>query len=76
VIKDTLLAGAYLGGLGPVRFSSVKETIVCIADIERRGNSLGDQEVLGLVSALKEQKKCKVVLILNHEALERTKLSS
>jgi hypothetical protein len=73
VIKDTPFAGAYLGGLGPVWFSSVRETIVCIDDIERRGDDLAAREVLGLVSALKEQKKCKVALILNDEALEGDK---
>jgi hypothetical protein len=73
VVKDTPLAGAYLGGLGPVWFSSVRETIVCIDDIERRGDNLAAREVLGLVSALKDQKKCKVALILNDEALERDK---
>lgn len=60
----------YVGGLGPVWFLSVKETIVCIDDIERRGRNLSVRDVLGLVSTLKEQKKCKVALILNDEALE------
>lgn len=60
----------YLSGLGPVWFMSVKETIVCIDDIERRGKNLPIRDVLGLVSTLKEQKKCKVALILNDDALE------
>lgn len=46
---------------------------MCIDDIERRGDNLAAREVLGLVSALKDQKKCKVALILNDEALEREK---
>jgi hypothetical protein len=62
---------SYIGGLGPVWFLSVKETIVCVDDIERHGKDLPVRDVLGLVSSLKEQKRCKVVLILNDEALEQ-----
>ena len=61
---------SYIGGLGPVWFLSVKEKIVCVDDIERHGKNLRVTDILGLVSALKEQKRCKVVLILNDEALE------
>ena len=60
----------YVGGLGPVWFLSVNETIVCVDDIERKGKGLSVRDVLGLVSLLKEQKRCKVCLILNDEALE------
>ena len=63
----------YVGGLGPLWFLSVTETIVCIDDVERRGNDLSIREVLGLVSSLKEHKKCKVVLILNDDALKQDK---
>jgi hypothetical protein len=40
--------------------------------LERKGKSLDIKDVLGLVSLLKEQKKCKVVLLLNdgEEGLE------
>jgi hypothetical protein len=58
----------YVGGLGPVWFLSVSETIVCVDDIERKGAGLSVRDVLGLVSQLKEQKRCKVCLILNDEA--------
>lgn len=60
----------YVGGLGPMWFLSIKETIICVDDIERRGKNLPAGEVLGLVSTLKEQKQCKVALILNEDALE------
>ena len=59
----------YIGGLGPVWFGSVRNHIVCIDDIERRGKGLFVRDVLGLVSNLKEHKHCKVVLILNDDAL-------
>ncbi|WP_428672572.1 P-loop NTPase fold protein [Reyranella sp.] len=46
-------------------FLSFSETIVCIDDLERKGRNLSIKDVLGLVSHLKEKKKCKVVLIYN-----------
>jgi hypothetical protein len=73
VMQQTPLTSSYVGGLGPVWLSSVRGTIVCVDDIERRGKELSSRDVLGLVSTLKEQKKCKVVLILNDEALESDK---
>jgi hypothetical protein len=59
----------YVGGLGPAWFLTVRESIICVDDIERRGRGLTVREVLGLVSNLKEQKRCKVALILNDDAL-------
>ena len=47
-----------------------KKTIVCIDDLERRGKNLFLKDVMGFISHLKEQKNCKVVLILNDEKLE------
>ncbi len=61
----------HIGGLGPLWFLSIAETIICLDDIERHGEHLRVRDVLGLVSSLKEQKRCKVVLILNDEALEQ-----
>ncbi|PWW71538.1 hypothetical protein C7212DRAFT_349017 [Tuber magnatum] len=53
-----------------VSFLSVTRQIICIDDIERKGKSLRTQDVLGLVSLLRERRKCKVVLILNDDELE------
>ena len=49
------------------------DTIICMDDLERRGKNLSPKDVMGLISHLKEQKKCKVVLILNDEKLEEFK---
>lgn len=46
-------------------FSSVRSTLICIDDLERRGEKLSLKEVLGLVSHLSEEKECKIILILN-----------
>lgn len=53
-------------------FLSLDKTIICLDDLERRGKNLDIKDVLGLVSLLKEQKKCKVILLLNdgEEGLE------
>ena len=46
-------------------FLSIKNTLICIDDLERKGKNLDIKDILGLVSLLKEQKNCKVVLLLN-----------
>ena len=63
----------HIGGLGPVWFLSVRNTIICIDDIERRGKGLNVRDIMGLASNLKEHKGCKVVLILNDEQLDDDK---
>lgn len=53
-----------------VDFFSVRNKIICIDDFERKGRSLSARDLFGLMSDLKERKGCKVVLILNEEALK------
>jgi len=50
-------------------FLSVNKTIICLDDFERM--RLDAQDVLGLISELKEQKKCKMILIMNDEGLSQ-----
>jgi hypothetical protein len=57
-----------------IAFLSLSETIICIDDLERRSKGLELKDVLGLVSLLKEQKKCKVVLLLNDNNLSKEDL--
>jgi hypothetical protein len=64
---------SHIGGFGQLWYLLVKEMIVCIDDIERSGKGLSVGDVLGVVSALKEQRDCKIVIILNDEALESEK---
>lgn len=51
-------------------FLLVRKQLICFDDLERSGEDLKARDVLGLVSFLKEQRKCKVVLLLNDEALD------
>lgn len=48
----------------------MRNQIVCIDDLERIGEGLTTKNVLGLVSYLKEQRRCKVVLLLNDKELK------
>ncbi len=59
----------YHGIFDTLLFLSLERTIICIDDFERKGKGIAVQDVMGLISLLKEQKKCKIVLILNDESL-------
>ncbi len=59
----------YHSMLNSLAFLSLEKTIICIDDFERKGKSIEAQDILGLITQLKEQKKCKIVLILNDESL-------
>jgi hypothetical protein len=50
-------------------FSLVQNQIVCIDDLDRGSKTLDLRDVLGLISFLREQRGCKVALILNAEKL-------
>lgn len=59
----------YAAIAGKLGFLSIKEQIVCFDDLERAGSGLAMKDVLGLVSFLKEQRRCRIVLLLNEEQL-------
>jgi len=61
--------GGALAKAGPLYFSLIRNQIVCVDDLERRGNGLDVRDVLGLISFLREQRACKVVLLLNSNEL-------
>jgi len=48
---------------------SLKDSIVCFDDFERLSDKVSFKDVLGLISQFKEQKKCKVIMILNEGEL-------
>ncbi len=50
-----------------------KNIVVCFDDFERLSPSIKLEEVLGFIAELKEQKGCKVVMILNEGELEDNK---
>ncbi|MEW9799351.1 hypothetical protein [Alteromonas sp. CYL-A6] len=78
LVKDTKIPyiTRYVGGIGGLISSisklSLAETVICFDDIERRSDGVEIKDFMGLVSFLKEQKKCKVVLLLNEDAGGKT----
>jgi len=66
-------AAGYVGSLNRALFLTVRDQIICIDDLERMGSGLETMNVMGLVSSLKEEKFCKVVILLNQDALSGTR---
>ena len=60
------------GIVAALAFLSVRKTLICFDDLERRGKGLDLADVLGLTSMLKERRECSVVLLLNEEKMEKT----
>ena len=58
----------------PLEFLShhfIDKTIICFDDFERlQSDRIKPEELLGLISELKEEKKCKIVLIFNENELQ------
>jgi hypothetical protein len=46
-------------------FALVKDAVICLDDLERQSDTLSTKDVLGLISSLKEERNCKVVLIFS-----------
>lgn len=48
-------------------FGLVKDTIICIDDLERKSDKLDLKDVMGLVNQLKLEKNCQVIVILHED---------
>jgi hypothetical protein len=59
----------YAAAVSKIGFFFVRNQIICIDDLERKSQSLEIRDILGLISFLKEQRNCKVIVLLNDEAL-------
>ena len=68
-----VLSVAGLGELGNAvarsAFMLVRNQLVCIDDMERVGDGLRPKDVLGMISFLREQRNCRVAILLNDEAM-------
>jgi hypothetical protein len=60
----------FSGMISSLEYSLVKNYIVCIDDMERKGKGLTVKEVMGLVDELAQRKACKVVLIFNESSFD------
>ncbi|UPR26644.1 hypothetical protein ITG08_05910 [Vibrio cyclitrophicus] len=58
--------------LGAVSQLATDKTIICFDDLERHSKGITIKDFMGLVSYYKEQKGCKVVLLLNEEVGDET----
>ena len=74
ILKNLPYARDFSSTIESLAFFSVSKMVICIDDFERKGKMLDSQDVMGLISHLKEQKKCKIALILNDESLNDTQL--
>lgn len=65
-----LLEKVDLGGLmRAILLRGVQGYLVCIDDIERRGEGLRMRDVLGYIATLRDERQCSVILILNDDEL-------
>jgi hypothetical protein len=51
-------------------FLTVRGQLICFDDLERAGQGMAIRDILGLASMLREQRGCKVALLLNREQLD------
>lgn len=78
LVKDTKIpyVSKYVGGIGSLINSvsqlAMNKTIICFDDLERHSHGIRIKDFMGLVSFFKEQKGCKVVLLLNEQVGDET----
>lgn len=65
ILKDLPLIKGFSSAINSLSFLTITKTIICIDDLERKGKNLDIKDVLGLVSLLKEQRNCKIVILVN-----------
>jgi hypothetical protein len=65
--------GSYTGGLaGEYLYLLLDNSLICFDDLERKGAALSFKDVFGLAAVLKEERDCKVLIIMNDESLSDT----
>jgi len=70
IISSLPHAKNYASAFQSLSFLSLKETIICIDDLERKGDELPMKDVMGLISLLRDRKECKIAVILNDGELK------
>lgn len=63
--------GAVSDVLARSAFLTIRNQTICIDDMERVGEGLRPRDILGLISFLKEQRNCRVAILLNDEAMSK-----
>lgn len=49
---------------------SIRESLICFDDLERKGKGLRVEDVFGLISQLRDERHCRVVLLVNDEEIK------
>lgn len=62
----------YANALSIIEKRLIKEFLICIDDIERKNSDLSMSTILGLVSELSVENKCKFILIFNEGTLTKS----
>lgn len=70
-VEEIEVVKKYLPDLKAIALSKVNNYLICLDDFERKGKELGSDKVMGLISYLKEEKDCTVVLILNEDEIDK-----
>ncbi|MBC8286310.1 MAG: hypothetical protein H8E42_02425 [Nitrospinae bacterium] len=63
-------SGKYGEAAKALAFNYLEDTLICIDDLDRKGDALKINEVLGILSNLKELRDCKIVIIFNDMSLK------
>ncbi|SHL58264.1 P-loop NTPase fold protein [Rhodanobacter sp. OK091] len=75
ISQVTPLLGVWGSVARSLSYFAIKDYVICLDDIERKGAELPLKEILGLVSMLKEQRGCRIAAILNMDELEGDKVT-
>ena len=67
IFKDVSVLKGITPAIESLSFLSLSQTLICIDDLERKGRALDIKDILGLISLLKEQRKCKFIILLNDD---------
>ncbi|EKP0279484.1 hypothetical protein JGK46_003383 [Aeromonas bestiarum] len=72
-IQAIKISGVSVGDvLGSISQLAMTKTIICFDDLERHSKGITIKDFMGMVSYFKEEKDCKVILLLNEEAGDKT----
>ncbi len=67
--KNKYLSELFGDLLTTLAFNDIRSNLICFDDVERRTKTLELDYVLGLANYLKEERDCKIVVILNENSL-------
>jgi hypothetical protein len=62
-------AGGLISKAQPLLFNAIRNQIICVDDLER-ASGVSVKDVFGLISFLREQRGCKIALLLNERQFE------